>query len=100
MLSRLSLASKLLLLIIPFSLVLILLAAVLAMGRLRTLDELRQSDQLISLAGSASQLIHDLQTERGLTNGFLSGKAASPPDADSGPGPKRQGCGRFPPAGG
>ncbi|OHX13120.1 chemotaxis protein [Chromobacterium sphagni] len=81
MLSRLSLASKLLLLIIPFSLVLILLAAVLAMGRLRTLDELRQSDQLISLAGSASQLIHDLQTERGLTNGFLSGKAASPPDA-------------------
>ncbi|MGC0155617.1 methyl-accepting chemotaxis protein [Chromobacterium vaccinii] len=81
MLSRLSLANKLLLLIVPFSLVMIVLAMVLARDRLHTLDEMQRSDRLIALAVDSSQLIHDLQAERGLSNGFLSGKAAALPEA-------------------
>ncbi|VEB44360.1 Nitrate and nitrite sensing [Chromobacterium violaceum] len=79
MLSRLSIASKLLLLLLPFSLALVGLASILSLDRQQTLNELRRSDRLISIAGGSSQLIHDLQTERGLSNGFLSGQAASLP---------------------
>ena len=76
MLSRLSLASKLLLLLLPFSAALIGLASVLAVDRFQTLSELQRSDRLIQVAARSSQLIHDLQTERGLSNGF---SAATPP---------------------
>ncbi|AVG18155.1 chemotaxis protein [Chromobacterium vaccinii] len=79
MLSRLSIASKLLLLLLPFSLALVGLAGILSLDRLQTLNELQRSDRLIAIAGDSSQLIHDLQTERGLSNGFLSGQAAAPP---------------------
>ncbi|WP_445990076.1 methyl-accepting chemotaxis protein [Chromobacterium haemolyticum] len=79
MLSRLSLASKLLLLLLPFSAALIGLASVLAVDRFQTLSELQRSDRLIQVAARSSQLIHDLQTERGLSNGFLSGQAAGLP---------------------
>ncbi|AXE28699.1 chemotaxis protein [Chromobacterium phragmitis] len=79
MLSRMSIASKLLLLLIPFSAALIILACILSLARLQTLNELQRSDRLIGIAGGASQLIHDLQTERGLSNGFLSGQATAPP---------------------
>ncbi|NHR05471.1 methyl-accepting chemotaxis protein [Chromobacterium haemolyticum] len=79
MLSRLSLASKLLLLLLPFSAALIGLASVLAVDRFQTLSELQRSDRLIQVAAGSSQLIHDLQTERGLSNGFLSGQAVSLP---------------------
>lgn len=79
MLSRLSLASKLLLLLLPFSTALIGLASVLAVDRFQTLSELQRSDRLIQVAARSSQLIHDLQTERGLSNGFLSGQAAGLP---------------------
>ncbi|MBX9299397.1 nitrate- and nitrite sensing domain-containing protein [Chromobacterium piscinae] len=79
MLSRLSIASKLLLLLLPFSLALVGLAGILSLDRLQTLNELQRSDRLIAIAGVSSQLIHDLQTERGLSNGFLSGQAAAPP---------------------
>ncbi|KMN35480.1 chemotaxis protein [Chromobacterium sp. LK1] len=79
MLSRLSLASKLLLLLLPFSAALIGLASVLAVDRFQTLSELQRSDRLIQVAARSSQLIHDLQTERGLSNGFLNGHAASLP---------------------
>ncbi|AOZ49827.1 methyl-accepting chemotaxis protein [Chromobacterium vaccinii] len=79
MLSRLSIASKLLLLLLPFSLALVGLAGILSLDRLQTLNELQRSDRLIAIAGDSSQLIHDLQTERGLSNGFLSGQAAALP---------------------
>ena len=81
MLSRLSIASKLLLLLLPFSAALIVLALILSVDRMQTLHALQRSDRLIALAGDASQLIHDLQTERGLSNGFLSSQAAAPAPA-------------------
>ncbi|POZ61890.1 methyl-accepting chemotaxis protein [Chromobacterium alticapitis] len=81
MLSRLPIASKLLLLLLPFSCALIFLAAVLSLDRAHNLRALQHSDRLIVIAGGASQLIHDLQTERGLSNGFLSGQATALPQA-------------------
>ncbi|QEL56021.1 methyl-accepting chemotaxis protein [Chromobacterium paludis] len=81
MLSRLSIAGKLLLLLLPFSLALLALAAILSSDRLHHLRALQRAERMIVVASGASQLIHDLQTERGLSNGFLSGKAGAPPPA-------------------
>jgi uncharacterized SAM-binding protein YcdF (DUF218 family) len=94
MLSRLSIASKLLLLLPPFFCALIFLASVLSLDRASHLRALQHSERLIVVAGGASQLIHDLQTERGLRNGFLSGRAAARAAA-GGPRQRRQGSGRL-----
>lgn len=80
MLSRLSIASRLGLLILPFVLVIAGLAGVLSLEKWQSLSRLQASGQLLQVAGKASGLIHQLQAERGLSNGFLSAAGSSLPD--------------------
>ncbi|WP_193394318.1 nitrate- and nitrite sensing domain-containing protein, partial [Aquitalea magnusonii] len=79
MLSRLSIASRLGLLILPFVLVIAGLAGVLSLEKWQSLSRLQASAQLLKVAGKASGLIHQLQAERGLSNGFLSTAGSSLP---------------------
>ncbi|WP_374554546.1 methyl-accepting chemotaxis protein [Aquitalea pelogenes] len=79
MLSRLSIASRLGLLIIPFVLVIAGLAAVLSLEKWDSLSRLQTSARLLNVAGKASSLIHQLQAERGLSNGYLSKPGGSVP---------------------
>ncbi|RQO73195.1 chemotaxis protein [Aquitalea sp. FJL05] len=79
MLSRLSIASRLSLLILPFVLVIAGLAGVLSLEKWHSLSRLQASGQLLQVAGKASSLIHQLQAERGLSNGFLSVAGSSLP---------------------
>ncbi|BBF86333.1 methyl-accepting chemotaxis protein [Aquitalea magnusonii] len=80
MLSRLSIASRLGLLILPFVLVIAGLAGVLSLEKWHSLSRLQASAQLLQVAGKASNLIHQLQAERGLSNGFLAAAGSSVPD--------------------
>lgn len=66
------------LLVLPLLLCLMALSAMQASGRLAKLHSMETTQGLIRVAQSASNLIDTLQRERGLTNGFLSGSAATP----------------------
>ncbi|EEG09967.1 methyl-accepting chemotaxis protein [Pseudogulbenkiania ferrooxidans] len=79
MLSRLSLAAKLLLLLVPFALVTIGLASVISMERWHGVRQLELSQRQVQMAGLASGLIHALQVERGLSNGYLHAQGSVPP---------------------
>ena len=81
MLSRLSIASRLGLLILPFVLVITGLAGVLSLEKWHSLSRLQASGHLLQVAGKASGLIHQLQAERGLSNGYLSAAGSSVPPA-------------------
>ncbi len=79
MIASLPISRKLWLLLLPFTLAVLVLAGMLIADKAATLRHAESSREMIRLAGSAGQLIHDLQVERGLTNGFLTGSGALPP---------------------
>lgn len=66
------------LLVLPLLLCLMVLSTMQASSRLVKLHSMERTQDLISVAQSASTLIDTLQRERGLTNGFLSGAATAP----------------------
>ncbi|MBI3145038.1 MAG: methyl-accepting chemotaxis protein [Pseudogulbenkiania sp.] len=78
MLSRLSLAGKLLLLLVPFALVTVGLASVISLERWHGVQQLELSQRQVRTAGQASGLIHALQVERGLSNGYLHAQGGVP----------------------
>lgn len=78
MLSRLNLGTKLLLLVLPFALLTFVLAGWESARHLGLLRQMEASRQLVSASTAASGLVDALQTERGLTNGFLSGSSSLP----------------------
>ncbi|MGL6046410.1 MAG: nitrate- and nitrite sensing domain-containing protein, partial [Vogesella sp.] len=78
MLSRLSLGTKLLLLMLPLAVVALLLTSALAWQRYQLWHDMAASQQLVSLAQDVSTLVDTLQAERGQTNGYLGGQGPVP----------------------
>lgn len=78
MLQHLAIRHKLLLLLLPPVFAALALTGYLFAGRYQMLQEYEVAHELTVISGEASQLVHALQVERGLTNGFLSGAGAPP----------------------
>ncbi|MGL6070547.1 nitrate- and nitrite sensing domain-containing protein, partial [Craterilacuibacter sp.] len=76
MLQHLAIRHKLLLLLLPPVFVALALAAYLSLSRYQMLQEYEDARALVAISTDASQMIHALQTERGLSNGFLSASGA------------------------
>ncbi len=78
MLQHLAIRHKLLLLLLPPVFAALALTGYLFAGRYQMLQEYEVAHEMTVISGEASQLVHALQAERGLSNGFLSGSGAPP----------------------
>ena len=72
---RLKLVHKLILLTAPLALLLLAGGILYTVGQLQTAARLRENVTLANQVAMMGELIHDLQTERGLSNGFLNAAA-------------------------
>ena len=75
MLKRLSVGSKLALLLLPPLLIALGLSGWLLAKRYEAMQDYQSAKVLVSMSQVASKLMHSLQSERGLTNGYLSSQA-------------------------
>jgi len=78
MLSSLTVRYKLLLLVIPFAVLAGFLLTQQSYRQYQALQSLRHEEQLADIASLSAELIDTLQTERGLSNGFLNGSGPLP----------------------
>ncbi|UDM16775.1 methyl-accepting chemotaxis protein [Vogesella sp. XCS3] len=78
MLSKLGIGHKLLLLVLPFGGAACVLGLTLSLQRYEVFTEMRSAQELVAVATQSANLIDGLQTERGLSNGYLSGQGPLP----------------------
>ena len=81
MLANLGVRIKLLLLVLPFALLSCVLVGQLGYRQFEVLQSMQHASRLADAAHRAASLIDALQTERGLSNGYLSANASAPPAA-------------------
>lgn len=78
MLSRLRIGSKLALLVLPFGLMTLLLTTAISLERYAFLQDMKNARSLVTVSVELANQIDTLQTERGLSNGFLNGQGPLP----------------------
>ncbi|MCB6184879.1 methyl-accepting chemotaxis protein [Leeia sp. TBRC 13508] len=77
-LDAINIKAKLLLLVMPFIVLIIIFATLFAFDRYQSYQQLNSAMSLVNVSENSSTLIDTLQTERGLTNGFLNGQGDLP----------------------
>ena len=78
MLSHLSIGRKLILLVLPFGLMSLMLAAAISLERYAFLSDMKNARSLVTVSAELANQIDALQTERGLSNGYLNGQGPLP----------------------